>query len=216
MIYILALVSLVLLVILHSALPRRRVFWCFCLLLLTAGATVYISDRNHGQQRMMTESELSALWAAQQNFAVWYGEYQKDIVEMDHNWQSYHDCLSDFQNDDIDAQTLYERLLPLEEETRQKTEEIARLTPPAGMSSECDALLRTIITKTHTYAAAQHKTIALTCSAAQAAKIADTDIIDEAVVAKRRINDVPLRHAPAGLFVAKEITAIRVLLTAPE
>ena len=210
MAYILAAISLVLLFILYRALPNRKLFWCFFLLLLVSGTAVYINDSRSGEQRAMSESERSALWAAQQNFAAWYADYQKDIEEMDRNWQFYHDSVTEFQNGDIDESVLHERLISLEEDTKATADKIAGLTPPAGMSGECNALIGTLITKTHTYAAAQHKTVAL--SRSTLAATTTTGATDY----QRALRDVIIRQAPAGLFTAKEIAAIREHLTVPE
>lgn len=205
MLYVLAVLGILLTAILYRLMPSRKLFAAFCAILLAAGTVVYLNDRGEQTRRAVTEAERSVIAEQQNIFADWYASYQKYVEQLDRNWQIYHNIMADLKNEEIDVQTAYLRLLPLEDEMRQLSAQIDQKQPPPGLSDECSNLLAAILEKSRAYAAAQYRTISLTRQAADPANFTEED----PAVQRRALTDIVIRESPAGLFVAKEVTAIK-------
>ena len=103
--YFLLAVIAVLLILLHHYIPRKRVFWTFfAVLLLTGGASWYLYPRQEPPPPL-TQAERDELAAQQEIFAAWYRDYQKQVDQLDNNWQRYHHILENFKEDNISIQT---------------------------------------------------------------------------------------------------------------
>lgn len=211
-IYLLAVIILLLLVLLYRTLPNRKIFGWFCLTLLLTGFIAYYGYPREEPAPLMTEEEKYAVLQQQQAFITWNANYQKIIDQLDYNWQSYHNILENFKSDNISIQTAYLRLRQLEDDSRQLKEEIAGMTPPEELNDDCFDQLASVLQKTSAYAAAQHRTIALTKAAADPQNLRS----DQQEEQSRDLQTIMLRESPTGLFTAKEITAIRDALTLPE
>ncbi len=208
----LSLVFLVLLGLLYHYIQNRKIFGCFCLTLALAGAVAYCFAPTSHQSPSLTEEETVHLQQQQQIFAAWYADYQKDITQLDRNWQWYHTILEAFKEDVIDIQTAYVRLNQLEEDSKLLHEQIAQKQPPLALDDTCYDLLIEVMKKTNGYAAAQHKTIALTRAVSDPTHLRTADSAEQ----NRFMQETMIRESPAGLFTANEISAIRDYLSIPE
>ena len=104
--YILGIAAVILLALLYRYLPNKKIFTCFCICLAAAGAIVYhFWSVPPTEPAVMTEEERYELQQQQQIFADWYVGYQRDIDELDRNWQWYHHIIEDFKEDNISIQT---------------------------------------------------------------------------------------------------------------
>lgn len=209
-----AVVAVILLALLYHYIPSRKVFFCFFVVLCLASAVVFFawpSTRHHAENTMSPE-ERYALMEQQQTFADWYESYQKDIDSLDHNWQWYHQILENFKEDNISIQTTYLRLSQLEQDSQQLADRIEKHTPPLSLSDSCYDEATEVVRKTHEYAEAQHRAIALTRAAADPANLRSDDQEEQS----RQLQAVMIRESPAGLFVADEIAAIRSYLALPD
>ena len=116
--YILGIAAIILLALLYRYLPSKKIFVCFCLCLAAAGAIVYHCwSIPPTEPTVMTEAERYELQQQQQIFADWYVGYQRDIDELDRNWQWYHHIIEDFKEDNISIQTAYVRLSQLDQDS---------------------------------------------------------------------------------------------------
>lgn len=87
LVYILAAAGLVLLLLLYRYLNNKKIFVCFCLTLLLAGGIAYkFWPAPEPAAAPISEQERYELMQQQQIFAAWYGDYQKDLEELDRNW----------------------------------------------------------------------------------------------------------------------------------
>ena len=108
--YMMALAALILLILLYRYLPNKKIFACFCLTLAAAGLIVYyVWPRPEPPKTALSESEQWERSQQQQIFAAWYAGYQKDLNELDRNWQWYHHILENFKENNISIQTTYQR-----------------------------------------------------------------------------------------------------------
>ena len=212
MFYALAVLGAGLLAILYRVLPTRKMFAVFCLVLFCTGAAVYVKDRGERAERAVSEAERNSIMEQQQIFAAWFAAYQKDVEQLDRNWQLYHNILTDFKNDDISVQTAYLRLTSLEEDSRRLAETIAQKKVPPGMYGESFEAMASIIKKTAAYAAAQHHTIMMSRNEADPTNAGEIDPETRRVI----LTDILIRESPEGLFVAKEIAALKYYLTVPD
>lgn len=211
LIYVGSIVALLLLMLLYRYLPRR-IFALFCLM-LALSATVVFFLWPHAKQAdpPMTAEERYALGEQQKIFAAWYEVYQKDISELDRNWQWYHQILEAFKEDQIDLQTAHLRLAQLDHDSQLLLDRITAHTPPLSLNDTCYDLLTEVMRKTVAYADAQHRTIALTKAAADPSALRATEQSEQS----RILQAVMIRESPVGLFTADEITQIRDYLTIP-
>ncbi len=202
--YILGLIGIILLVLLYRYLPDKKIFGCFCL--AAAGVIAFhFWSAPPPETAAMTEEERYELQQQQIIFADWYAGYQKDIEELDRNWQWYHHILEDFKEDNISIQTAYVRLAQLDQDSQQVRERIAHNAPPLALNDGCYDLLIEVMKKTNDYADAQYRTIVLTKAAADPARLRTNDQSEQS----RLLQAVMIRESPVGLYTAKEIAAIR-------
>ena len=183
--------------------PKRRVAAIFCAVLLGTGATFYTAQE--AKDEPMTGAERAHLAEQQMIVAGWYAEYQGLIDQMDHNWKQYHRILSDFDADIIDLTTAQERLEDLDEAALATLDKLAQMEPPLALDDENYDLVTAVILKARAYAAAQRQTIRHTANVADP----ETQVTDVQEEQSRRLRDVMRSESPAGLFTAKEISALR-------
>ena len=94
LIYIGAAVAGVLLALLYRYIPSRKIFCAFCLVLCAASTIVFfLWPTPHRSSDAVVSQEVRE--EQQQVFAVWYTDYQKDLEDLDRNWQRYHKILAD-------------------------------------------------------------------------------------------------------------------------
>lgn len=183
--------------------PRRGIFAIFCLVLLGAGVVLFMTQEE--KTAPMTAAERDHISEQQGMVVDWYTEYQGLIDQMDHNWQQYHRILSDFDADVIDLTTAWERLDELDGAALSTLDALMRMEPPLALDDENYDLVTTIILKARAYATEQRQTIRHTADVADPEKQL-TEVQEEQ---SRRLRDVMRSEAPAGLFTAKEISALR-------
>ena len=204
--YLLLIIGLILLGLLYHYLPSKRIFFFFCLTLLAAGSIAFFFwPVKAPEPAAMTEEELNYQPEQQQIFATWYASYQKDLSELDRNWQWYHNILENFKEDNISIQTTYVRLKQLEQDSQLLRDRINHHAPPLALNDGCYDLLIEVMKKTNAYAEAQYRTIALTKAAADPANLRTTDQAEQS----RMLQAIMIREQPVGLYTAKEIAAIR-------
>ena len=193
----------VLLFLVQRFFPRRGIFAIFCMVLLGAGAVLFWTQEEKAAP--MTDAERMHIIEQQDMVVDWYAEYQGLIDQMDYNWQQYHRILSDFDADVIDLTTAWERLDELDGAALATLDTLSRMEPPLALDDENYDLVTAIILKARAYAGAQRQTIRHTADVADPEKQL-TEVQEEQ---SRRLRDVMRSEAPAGLFTAKEITALR-------
>lgn len=212
-IYILFVTAIILLGLLYRYLPSRKVFLCFILTLAVSGSIVYFfRPEKEPMPTVMTEEEFNDRIEQQRIFTAWYAGYQKDITELDRNWQWYHTILESFKEDQISIQTAYVRLKQLDQDSQKLRERISRNSPPLTLNDGCYDLLTEVMKKTNDYTDAQCRTIALTKAAADPANIRSDDQTEQSIM----LQSIMIRESPAGLYTAKEISAIRDYLDISE
>ena len=212
LVLLLAFLCLVLLILLYRYLPSHRTFYWFCFSLFLVGCIAWFANQTHTEEPVMTAERKYELQLQQKIFMDWYAAYQKDIDQLDHNWQWYHHIIENFKENNIDIQTAHVRLNQLEEDSRQLRDEIRGLAPPESLDDGCYDLLIEVLKKTSAYAEAQHRTIALTRAASDPAHLLSEDQAEQS----RALQEIMIRESPAGLFTADEISHIRKYLTIPE
>lgn len=214
LIYIGAAVAVVLLALLYRYIPSRKVFFAFCLVLCAASAIVFFlwPTPHRNSDAVISQEVREERQQQQQVFAVWYQDYQKDLEDLDRNWQRYHKILADFKADIISIQTAYLRLAQLEKDSQALEMRIAGRTPPLALNDVCYDQSIELVHKAHAYADAQHRAIALTRAAADPANLQTDDQEEQS----RMLQAVMIRESPPALFIADEIAAIRDYLAVPE
>ena len=200
----LILATVISLFVLYKFLPNRKIFLYFCLSLIVVFTIAGLIARSQQPQQTMNEAERYALQQQQQIFTGWYTGYQKDIDQLDRNWQLYHNIIEQFNSDSIDIDTLYERLENLESEARIEQVHIYTLKPPPGLGEDCNILIEQMLKKTQLYVDAQAQTIAMSKS------VIDTEGFSNANHQEQihLFQDIIIREAPTGLFTADELSAI--------
>lgn len=200
------------LTVLYKFLPNRKIFIYFCLSMVMVFVIAGVIARTQQPQESMNENERYIIQQQQNIFTEWYKDYQKDIDELDRNWQSYHSIIENFKTDNIDEETLHERLENLEKDMRIEQVHIYTLKPPQGISAECSALIEEMLRKTQRYIDAQSQTISLTRSAVE----------EEGFIKAKRedqihmLQNIMIRESPTGLFTANELSAILNYFKLPE
>ena len=213
LIYILAAIGIFLLLLLYHYLPNKKIFACFCLTLLLAGAIAYkFWPAPDPTPAPISEQERYELMQQQQIFAAWYADYQRDLDELERNWRWYHQIIENFKSDNISIQTTFVRLKQLDQDSQQLRDRIALHAPPVALNDGCYDLLTEVVNKTNAYADAQYRTIALTRAAADPANLKTDNQTEQS----RMLQTIMIRESPVGLYTAKEITAIRQYLDIPE
>ena len=213
--YVLAILAIILLILLYRKVGKRKtVFYGFCATILFAGGIAYFMwPRTHAEpEPAMTEAERYELAQQQQVFAAWYAAYQKDLTELDRNWQWYHHILESFKAGNIDLQTVHMRLTQLELDNAQLKARMEAHVAPLELNGYCYDQVNELIRKTNAYMAAQHRTVTLTRAAAEPSKM-QTDDHDEQ---SRLLQTVMLRESPVALFTAEETMNLREQLAPPE
>ncbi|TYZ30702.1 hypothetical protein FZ041_01090 [Selenomonas caprae] len=211
--YILGFTALFLLFLLYRYLPSKKIFCYFCLTLLAAGGIVYfLWPAKEPAPAAISAEDLNYQLEQQQIFAAWYAGYQRDISELDRNWQWYHQILESFKEDSISIQTTYVRLKQLDQDSLQLRDRISHNAPPVTLNDGCYDLLIEVMKKTTSYADAQYRTIALTKAAADPANLRSNDQTEQS----RMLQSIMIRESPAGLYTAKEIATIRDYLDVQE
>lgn len=214
LIYIGAAVAVVLLALLYHYIPSRKVFFAFFLVLCAASAIVFFlwPTPRHSSDAVVSQEVREERQQQQQVFAVWYTDYQKDLEDLDRNWQRYHKILADFKADIISIQTAYLRLAQLEKDSQALDTRIAGRTLPLALNDFCYDQSIELVRKAHAYADAQHRAIALTRAAADPANLSTDDQEEQS----HMLQAVMIRESPPALFIADEIAAIRDYLAIPE
>ncbi len=193
----------VLLFLIQRFFPRRGIFAIFCAVLLCAAIGFYTFQQE--KEEPMTREERNHLVMQQMIVADWHAEYQGLIEEMDHNWRQYHRILSDFNEDIIDLTTAHERLVELDAEAMKTMDALARMEPPMDLDDDNYDLVTAVILKSREYAAEQRQTILHTANVSDPERQL-TEVQEEQ---SRNLRDVMRSESPAGLFTAKEISALR-------
>ncbi len=200
---ILSIIVLGALVILYRNISSRKLFVYFCLLLglmFIAGAVVGMQTRS---DTSIDEEQRSELLRQEKFFIDWYSQYQKDIEQLDRNWQLYHSIVENYNDEKTDLANTYERLQKLEREVLDEQIRIHTLEPPSELDAQCRELVGSVIRKTQLYVDAQIRTISMTKDAANPSLPEAHDELS------RRFQDIMIRESPVGLFTATEISALR-------
>lgn len=205
MLYALSIIALAALFVLYKFLPNKKIFPYLCLALLMVFAVSSFIQNRHSKE-VLTRTQIEELQHRQKIFGDWYTEYQKDINQLDRNWQRYYGIVDTLKTVDVYEYTIYEQLIDLERETIDEKRRIYALAVPNDLDEESRELLARVIVKTKAYADAQANTISLTRQAANPEGFTDLAKMN------KRINEITIRESPAGLFTAAEISAIRNIL----
>jgi hypothetical protein len=212
-IYSLGALALILLFILYKKTRSRKAFYGFTLTIALAGAIAYFAwPATRSSQEVMSQQQRYALVQEQQVFAAWYEEYQKDINELDRNWQWYHHILESFKEDNISLQTLHVRLKQLELDSNQVKERMAGRKPPLELSDYTYDQTAQLLEKTNDYVNAQCRAISLTRAASDPALMPAADQQEQSQL----LQMVMIKESPVILFIADEVSAIRQQLELPK
>ena len=150
-----------------------------------------------------------ALIEQQKIFTAWYSQYQKDIEQLDRNWQLYHSIVDNINAEDIDIAMLHERLSELEIEAKKEQVNVYTLKPPPGLGAECEMAVEQLIRKTQIYADAQIQTISLSVNAINPELLQNDDLQTEDIESLiKSLQDIMIRNSPIGLFTANELSII--------
>ena len=208
----LTLATIISLAILYKFLPNRKIFIYFCLSLILVFAIAGLIARNQQPQEKMNQAERYVLQQQQQVFIGWYTNYQKDIDQLDRNWQLYHNIIENFTTENIDIDTLHERLTNLETEARIEQVQIYTLKVPPGLGEDCNILIEQMLKKTRDYTDAQIQTISMSKA------VIEVDGFQNATHQEQvhLFQDIIIREAPTGLFTANELSAILNYFKLPE
>ncbi len=208
MIYVLPIMAAAALIALYKFLPNRKFFPYFCaMLLIVFFASAFIQNRL--SQHEIDRAQIEKIREQQQLFSDWYADYQKDIEQLDRNWQLYHSLIENLKAAEIYEHSTYEQLIDLEIDALAEQRHIHALKVPDGLNLECSMLLADIIKKTQDYVDAQTKTISLVKAAANPETFTNLNALN------KKIKDITIRESPAGLFTAAEVAAIRDNLIVP-
>ena len=212
-IYSLGALALILLFILYKKTRSRKAFYGFTLTIALAGAIAYFAwPASRSSQEVMSQQQRYALVQEQQVFAAWYEEYQKDLNELDRNWQWYHHILESFKEDNISLQTLHVRLKQLELDSNQVKERMAGRKPPLELSDYTYDQTAQLLEKTNDYVNAQCRAISLTRAASDPALMPAADQQEQSQL----LQMVMIKESPVKLFIADEVSAIRQQLELPK
>ncbi len=207
MIYILFIAATVALALLYKFMATRKNFFVICAVIVVVfGISAFVHNRQVRQEEI-SRAQLEELQARQKIFGEWYASYQRDIDNLDRNWQTYHNIVDSLQTMDADsfnAEAVYLRLRELEQESLDAQIKIYGLTAPQLLDEESRTPVENVIRKTKDYVDAQTRTISLSAKAAQS--------VTELETLKLKLHDIMIRESPEGLFTAQEISAIRDIL----
>lgn len=219
LIYILGAVALVLLVVLYRKSRSRKAFYGFTATIALAGALAFFL---FPAPKAADPPASYARAEEQQIFSRWYAEYQREMIELDQNWQLYHQILASYQEGETSLESVYLRLAQLEENETALIVRIEGNKIPLELSSYPYDLSASIQQKTLDYARAQCLTITLTKQAADPQKErleekpqnGTAGDAEESI--RARLESIMLKNSPAALFTAEETTALRSFLALPE
>ena len=211
MTYIFFAIAAVILILLYRFLPNRKIFISFCvLMILVFGVSAFVQYKR-SEHQLITREQIEEIRTQQQIFADWYAAYQKDIEQLDRNWQVYYNLVETLKTAEIYEYATYEQLKELEWAAIDEQVKIYKLNVPPELDAESHELLTRVINKTKNYVDAQVKTISAVCIAANPEGVENFDL----AALNKKIKDITIREAPAGLFTASEISAIRDKLVVP-
>jgi len=194
---------------LYKFLPNRKIFLYFCAtfwIIFCISAFVQ-SQRNEAET--VSRAQIEETLQQQQIFSEWYADYQKEIDHLDRNWQLFYSIIANLKTAEIYELSTYEQFSELELDALDEQKNIQAMQVPKNLNQEYAELILEIIKKTQSYVDAQTKTISAVRMAADPEHFKDLKILN------RVIKDIIIRQAPAGLFTATEIAAIREMLTVP-
>lgn len=212
MVYVLFVIATVALVLLYKFFPTKKIFAGFCVLLIIIfGVSSFIQHRK-AEQEIITREQIEIIREQQRVFGEWYANYQKDIEQLDRNWQLYYNIVNTLKTAEIYEYTTYEQLKELEWMAIDEQVQVYNLEVPRELDDECHILLSSVINKTKIYSDAQVKVITLVCALANPEGVEDFNLAD----LNNKIKNITIRESPVGLFTATEISAIRDKLTVPE
>lgn len=207
MIYILFIAATVALALLYKFMATRKNFFVICAVIVVVfGISAFVHSRQVRREEI-SRAQLEELHERQKIFGEWYASYQRDIDNLDRNWQTYHNIIDSLQTMDADsfnAEAVYLRLRELEQESLDAQIKIYGLTAPQLLDEESRTPVENVIRKTKDYVDAQTRTISLSAKAAQS--------VTELEPLKLKLHDIMIRESPEGLFTAQEISAIRDIL----
>ncbi len=183
--------------------PKRRIFFLFCAA-LTASVALVLS-RGEPKPEPVTAAERARVEAQQELVVEWYEDFQGCVERMDHNWRQYHRILSDFGTEAAGPEETFERLSRLSVAARETEATLLGMEPSLALDDENYDLVTAVVIKARDYAKAQRLAIEHTAAAADPER--QTDETQEAQ--SRRLREVMHVESPAGLFIAREITALR-------
>ena len=199
-------------ILLYRFLPNRKIFIYLCVLMIFVfGASAFFQYKL-SQEQMITREQIEEIRAQQKIFADWYAAYQKDIEQLDRNWQVYYQIVETLKSAEIYEYATYEQLRELEWAAVDEQVKIYNLNVPPELDAESHELLAQVIQKTKNYSDAQVKVISTVCTAANPEGVENFDL----QALNKKIKDITIRESPAGLFTAAEISAIRDKLIVPE
>lgn len=209
MFYVFCVIAVAVLAALYKFLPDRKLFIPLCVLLFVVFCAASFIQGLRYRHAEFTREQIEEIRQQQQIFVEWYADYQKILEQLDRNWQSYYSIVETLQDAEIYELRTYERLSELEGEVLDAQKVIHDLEVPSGLDYKCGEFVAEMIIKTRRYSDAQVKTISLVREAANPLTAEDLSLLN------LRIKDITIREAPAGLFVAAEVSNIRELLTIP-
>lgn len=233
------LIFLWLLFFLYRKIPNKSIFFLFLLVLITSAGFAAYSVYTPHQDDIAEQKAIRERTIAQQEvFSTWYASYQKILEGVDYHWQQQDQIFHGIQDDDMDLETALQEMSKLEENCHLLLESLAKLPPPAILDEDNYALAMQVHIKTTNYAEAQLRTVTL-CKEAIAMELtpAEDDAAKEDQEKKddpaplenvntslpppqndlnHRLRHIVLTEAPAGLFTAREISALRANLSLPD
>ena len=200
------------LVALYKFLPNRKIFYYFCASLVIVFAIAGLIARTQQPKESMDEAQRYAILQQQKIFTGWYTNYQKDIDQLDRNWKLFFTIIENFNSDNIDVETLHERLINLENESKIEQVHIYTLKPPPDMGEECNLLIEEMLKKTQRYCDAQTQTISRTRSAIELEIFLSAEHKEQI----HMLENIIIRESPTGLFTSMELTAILNYFEVPD
>ena len=200
---ILTIAMIISLIMLYKNLPNRKIFYYFCFSLMIVFAIAGIIARTQPTKETIDEKQRNAIQQQQKEFNGWYINYQKEIDQLDRNWKLYFTIIDNFKSENIDVETLQERLTKLETEMKIEQVNIHTLKSP-DMSEECNLMIEEMIKKTQRYCDLQMQTVSRTRSAIELELFLTADHKEQI----QMLENIIIRESPAGLFTSTELTAI--------
>ncbi len=136
--------------------------------------------------------------------ATWYEVHQKNIDRLDRNFRLYHDILENYREGAITREECAEQLISLENDARETLLNVRNNLPSTDLQDTSYDLTVAIREKTVRYAEAMYHSIGKVRLAAE--NNGNFEVLD----------DIRARENPIGLFVAKEVVALRNALEVKE